>query len=235
MTDTQVSSLLRQNAVHVAALSEGYFDEVQDSQTPAVVSICCSDSRVSQEGMFNVAGPGQLFTPSNIGNQARARVQVDGETRTVVDGSLLYPVVHTGTRIIAVVGHTQCGAVTTAFDHATDGGSEPPGIQALVDMLVPVVEDGLDAGVAEDADTRAETIDRLVEYNVDSQVSFLLDSEDVPDDVGVYGFVYDFHGRYGGPDGRVYLVNADGDRDPDDLRERVDESVQGHVARLTDY
>jgi len=37
----------------------------------------------------------------------------------------------------------------------------------------------------------------------------------------VYGFVYDFHGAYGGPDGAAYLVNVDGERDLDALRDRV--------------
>lgn len=233
--DERVTRLLERNAAHVAALPDGYFDDVRDGQKPDVVSICCSDSRVSQAGMFDVTEPGKLFTPSNIGNQVRDRVQVDGETRTVVDGSLLYPVVYTGTRTVAVVGHTQCGAVTAAYDHVTDGGSEPAGIQKLVDMLVPVVEDALDAGVVETAETRAETIDRLVEYNVDSQVAFLEESDDVPADTSVYGFVYDFHGRYGGPEGRVYLVNAGGDRDAERLRDRVGASVRGQVARLTRY
>jgi carbonic anhydrase len=233
--DERATRLLEGNANHVASLPEGYFDDVRDGQKPDAVSICCSDSRVSQAGMFDVTEPGELFTPSNIGNQVRDRVRVDGETRIVVDGSLLYPVVHTGTRTVAVVGHTQCGAVTAAYDHVTDGGSEPAGIQKLVDMLVPVVEDALDAGAVETAETRAETIDRLVEYNVDSQVAFLRASEDIPDDAGVYGFVYDFHGRYGGPEGRIYLVNADGDRDVEDLRERVGASVRDQVARLTGH
>ncbi|MEF8980009.1 MAG: carbonic anhydrase [Haloarculaceae archaeon] len=233
--DERATRLLERNADHVASLPEGYFDDVRDGQKPDVVSICCSDSRVSQAGMFEVSEPGELFTPSNIGNQVRDRVHDDGETRTVVDGSLLYPVVHTGTRTVAVVGHTQCGAVTAAYDHVTDGGSEPAGIQKLVDLLVPIVEDALDAGIVETAGRRGETIDRLVEYNVDSQVTFLGESDDLPADTSVYGFVYDFHGRYGGPEGRVYLVNAGGDRDVESLQGRVGAPVRNQVARLTSH
>jgi len=85
MTDALASDLLRRNDFHVAALPGGYFDDVLDRQQPAVVSVCCADSRVSQEGMFDISGPGELFTPSNIGNQVRDRVVVDGDSREMVD------------------------------------------------------------------------------------------------------------------------------------------------------
>jgi carbonic anhydrase len=235
MIDECLTDLLERNADHVRGLSPAYFADVQEGQHPPVVSVCCSDSRVSQEAMFDVSHPGELFTPSNIGNQVRDRVCLDGDCRTVVDGSLLYPLVHTGTRAVAVVGHTGCGAVTAAHDHATDGGSEPAGIRKYVEMLVPVVEDALDAGVVDATGDRAARIDGLVEYNVDRQVAFLDESDEIPADTALYGLVYDIHGRYGGPAGRAYLVNVGGDRDTGRLRERVGASVRDHVARLTGY
>jgi carbonic anhydrase len=249
MTDDCLTALLGRNADHVDSLPADHFAAVQDGQQPPVVSICCSDSRVSQEGMFDVSEPGELFTPSNIGNQVWDRVQIDGDRRTVVDGSLLYPLVHTGTRTVAVVGHTGCGAVTAAYEHATaagesagdeqsgeaGAGAEPAGIREYVDTLLPVVEDGLESGVGEAADPGSETIDRLVEYNVDRQVAFLRESDDVPDGTALYGFVYDLQRSYGGPAGRLYLVNAGGDREVGALRERVGASVRDHVCRLTEY
>jgi len=249
MGSEPATELLERNAAHVASLASRHFEAVKDGQEPSVVSVCCSDSRVSQEGMFDSPGPGWLFTPSNIGNQTRDRIVVDGEVRTVVDGSILYPLVHTGTQTAAVVGHTRCGAVTTAYDQVTDAGVEPPGIQALIDALAPIVADGLDEGVVDADATRARVIDELVEYNVDRQVAFISESDDVPAETTVYGFVYDFHGSYGGPDGRLYLVNADGDRDDgrlylvnadgdrdvDTLRNLVDDEVSDQVSRLTEY
>jgi carbonic anhydrase len=44
--------------------------------------------------------------------------------------------------------------------------------------------------------------------------------------------VYDFHGAYGDRDGAVYLVNANGERDPDALRELVDAAHEDSVATL---
>jgi carbonic anhydrase len=232
--------LLERNARHVESLPEGHFLEVQEGQEPAVVSVCCSDSRVSQEGMWDVTAPGWLFAPSTIGNQVWDR----HEGERVVDGSVLYPIAYTGTRTAVVVGHTGCGAVTAALeavrgddgeeggDDGTDGDAEtPPGVAKWVDSLVPVVADGL-ADDRVDPDREVSLVDQLVEYNVDRQVAFLRESDEIPDDTAVYGFVYDFQNVYADASGRAYLVNADGETDVDVLRERVPAEFEGAARRL---
>jgi carbonic anhydrase len=96
---------------------------------------------------------------------------------------------------------------------------------------VPVVEAGLaDERVGEDRE--ASLVDQLVEFNVDRQVEFLRASADVPDDVDVYGFVYDFQGVYGDEHGRASLVNAGGETDVDALRERAPDEFAASVQRL---
>lgn len=214
MPSATAAELLARNRDHVEQLPDDYFDDVLDAQSPPVVSLCCADSRVSQEAMWGVEEPGWLFTPANIGN-----VAWDVEDSSTVDGNLLYPVANTDTRTIAVVGHTGCGAVTAAYGAATDGAlPDEPGIRKRVEPLVPIVEDALDGGITDDEDV----IDRLVEYNVREQVTFLDESDEIPDDTIVLGFVYDFHQTYGDAPGRTYLVAADGETDPATLRERVD-------------
>ncbi len=235
MTDEIVAELLAHNREHFSNLPEGHFAEVQESQDPDMVSICCSDSRVSQEGMFAIDRPGELFTPSNIGNQAWDVIPDKDEEggRKVVNGNLLYPVRHTDTRTIAVVGHTGCGALTAAYHHATEGVEEPDGIQKYVDMLLPVVAEAIELNVV-DPDG-PDAINKLVEYNVDQQVAFLRESEDIPVDENVYGFVYDFQGIYGNEHGKLYLVNMNGERDTDILEEHVPSELHSHVKRLVDY
>jgi carbonic anhydrase len=221
--------LLERNARHVDSLSEGHFAGVQEGQSPAVVSVCCSDSRVSQEGMWDVREPGWLFAPSTIGNQVWDR----HEGERVVDGSVLYPIAYTETRTAAVVGHTGCGAVTATLEAVRAGGpaeGTPPGVAKRIASLSPVVEAGLeDNRVDPDA---GDVVDQLVEYNVDRQVDFLLGSDDVPDETAVYGFVYDFQSVYGDEPGRTYLVNADGETDTGALRELVPGEFEGAVRRL---
>ncbi|QSX00870.1 carbonic anhydrase [Haloterrigena alkaliphila] len=229
-TDRDVlERLLAGNDRHVESLPADYFADVQTSQHPTVVAICCSDSRVSHEGMWGIERPGAVFTPSNIGNQIWDE---DGGER-IVDGGVLYPIHHTGTDVVAVVGHTGCGAVTAAYHVATGEESPgPKGVDKWVDQLVPVVEAGLESGLVDtDADDE-RVINQLVEYNVGYQVRSLAESDEIPDGVEVYGFVYDFQGIYGDEPGRTYLVSVDGETDPDALADLVPEGYEATARSL---
>ena len=219
--------LLRGNAEHVEEF-ESRFEDVQDGQHPAAVTVTCSDSRVLENHMWGNDEPGRLFTCANIGNRVVQRTDA-GE---VVSGDVLYPVAHAGTELVVVVGHTGCGAVTATYDHLADGGSEPPGIEHCIDLLKPRLEPGVEA--LPDDVGRAGAVNRLVEYNVDRQVEFLLDSEDVPDRVDVVGAIYDFQDVYGGRRGEVHVINVDGEPDVGVLREMHPE-IDSRVERLWEY
>lgn len=241
MSRSLLVELLDRNDEHVESLSPETFADYREAQRPPVVSVCCSDSRVSQEGMWAADRPGFLFTAGNIGN--RVSDVVDGAR--VLDGSVAYPLKHTDTSVLAVVGHTGCGAVGAALAAARTGEyPNEAGVRADVEELVPIVERGLaefDAG-GETADSAAGSTgtdpgaeaslrNRLVEYNVHEQVAIAADTEEGAN-ADVYGFVYDFHGTYGDRDGAAYLVNANGERDPETLRELVGEERADHVASL---
>jgi len=218
-----LEALLAGNEDHVESLPENYFSDVQAGQHPDVVTVCCSDSRVPQQGMWGVDQPGTVFTPSNIGNQVWD--EDDGEL--IVDGSFLYPVHHADTDAAAVVGHTGCGAVTAAYQVATGGDHPGPrGVDKYVDLLVSVVEDGLESDLIDDDADDETVINQLVEYNVDRQAQFLSESEDLPDDVDVYGFVYDFQGIYGNEHGRAYLVNLNGETNPEKIAEALPDEYE---------
>lgn len=228
MPDTDLVDLLQGNRSHTETMPPGRFADLQDGQEPVAVSMCCADSRVSQEGMFAVTEPGWLFTPSTIGNH----VWDYHEGERVVSGSVLYPLVETGTEIGIVVGHTGCGAITAALESVRgDTKKLPPGMANSIGALEPVIESGLsDERVDPTGD--GNLVNQLVEYNVDRQVDFLIESPDVQDTVTVYGFVYDFQGVYGEVPGRVYLVNANGEIDESILEDRLPEALRDHVARL---
>ena len=225
-----LADLLRRNREWTDDLPDDYFEGVRDSQSPGVVSVCCSDSRVSQEGMFGASGDaGSLFTPSSIGNKVIAIV--GGER--AVDGSFQYGLAHAGAAAGVVVGHTGCGAIATAYTIAT--GEDPdlaPGIAQEVAPVVETVEAALDGGAVDTDATDREVVNRLVEYNVDAQIDFLRGSEVVAEETDLYGFVYDFQGAYGDVDGRTVLVNVDGETDPDALREEVPTGDEEFVGRL---
>ncbi|WP_134670581.1 carbonic anhydrase [Halorussus marinus] len=219
--------LLDGNAAHAADF-ETRFDAVQDAQHPEAVTVCCSDSRVLQDHVWGNDEPGRLFTCGNIGNRV-VQQTADGE---VVSGDVLYPIEHTGTDTVVVMGHTGCGAVTATYDALTDGVSEPPGIDHCLDLLAPHLEPGVEALPA-DLD-RAAAINRLVEYNVDRQVAFLRESDEVPDGTDVFGVVYDFQDVYSGRRGEVHVVNVDGERDVETLRDAHPE-VADRIERRWEY
>jgi len=216
--------MLRGNESHVAEFRDR-FDDVQDAQYPDAVTICCSDSRVLQDHAWGNEKPGHIFTCGNIGN----RVVQHTESGPAVSGDVLYPIAHAGTEIAVVMGHTGCGAVTATYDDITGGLSEPAGIEHCVGLLRPHIEPGVDA-LPEDVD-RTGAINRLVEYNVDRQVAFLRESEDISDSVDIVGAVYDFQDVYSGERGEVHVINVDGETDPDALRSAHPES-ESRVERL---
>jgi len=219
--------LLESNEDH-ANRFESRFDDLQESQRPGVVTVCCSDSRVLQDHMWGNDEPGHLFTCSNIGNRVVQRT----DAGDVVSGDVLYPVEHTGTEVVVVVGHTGCGAVTAAYDDLTDGISEPTGITHCLELLEPHLGEGIEL-LPTDVD-RSGAVNRLVEYNVDRQVEHLVASEDVPGGVTVVGVVYDFQDVYGGRRGEVHVINVDGERGVEDIRDGYPE-IASRVERLWEY
>lgn len=219
--------LLAANATHADEYRDR-FDDVQESQAPDAVTICCSDSRVLQDQIWGNEEPGRLFTCGNIGNRVVQRTAAG----TAVSGDVLYPIEHTGTELAIVVGHTGCGAVTATYDDLTDGLDEPAGIEHCIGLLKDTLAPGVAALPADVG--RASAINRLVEYNVDRQVEFLRESDDVPDDVAVVGVVYDFQDVYSERRGEVQVINVDGETDVPALREANPE-IKDRISRLWTY
>ena len=222
-----VVDLLRGNAAHAEAF-DARFDDVQDAQYPAAVTVCCADSRVLQDQMWNNDQPGELFTCSNIGN----RVRQSTDSGTVVSGDVLFPLQNFDTGVAVVVGHTGCGAVTATYDDLTIGVSEPPGIEHCLGLLRPHLERGVEL-LPVDVDRR-EAVNRLVEYNVDRQIDCLDASPDVPDETTLVGCVYDFQDVYGGNRGEVHVCNVNGETNLKVLREEHPE-IASRIDRLWEY
>jgi len=95
-------------------------EATKDSQHPFAAIVSCSDSRVVPEFIFD-QGIGDIFVVRTAGNI------VD----TITLGSIEYGVEHLHTKILVVLGHEKCGAITSACK----GGTCPPNIQAVMDKL----------------------------------------------------------------------------------------------------
>lgn len=75
----------------------------RNGQKPYAVIVSCSDSRVIPECIFS-AGIGDLFVVRVAGNVIDAHQL----------GSIEYAVEHLGCKLVVVLGHTCCGAVSAA-------------------------------------------------------------------------------------------------------------------------
>ena len=89
-------------------------------QKPFAVILGCSDSRVPPELIFDVT-LGDIFVVRTAGEVVDA----------IVLGSIEYAIEHLGTKLIVVLGHERCGAVTAAVSGATDTGDIPDVLKAI--------------------------------------------------------------------------------------------------------
>jgi carbonic anhydrase len=129
--------------------------ETAQAQHPFAIILACADSRTGPEIIFD-ENIGDLFVIRTAGNL------VDEHAL----GSVEYAVEHLGTRLVVVLGHQRCGAVTAALASATAPGH----VQSLVRDIQPAVEaekgsagDALENTVAENARLVAAQIRKQAE------------------------------------------------------------------------
>lgn len=143
------------------AMQSGCAQELLAGQHPFAAVLCCSDSRVPPEIIFD-RGLGDLFVVRNAGH-----VLDDASV-----GSLEYAIEHLGVRLIVVLGHEKCGAVTaTVAAAAAETGEtahQSPAkdhIPSIMSLIRPALEKVLgQAGdpVANVIDAHiVETVNRL--------------------------------------------------------------------------
>jgi len=105
-------------------------NEVATAQKPFAVILGCSDSRVPAELVFD-QGLGDLFVIRVAGNIV-APSQI---------GSVEFAVSQFDTRLVVVLGHTQCGAVcATVRDLQRSSDQQSKNILSIVNRIRPVVE-----------------------------------------------------------------------------------------------
>ena len=93
-------------------------------QDPYAIILSCADSRVVPELAFDT-GLGELFVLRVAGNVAN--------TSTIA--SIEYAVAHIGSKILVVLGHESCGAVTAAVG----GGDNGYNLNHLLAHITPAI------------------------------------------------------------------------------------------------
>ena len=117
--------------------------ETSQGQYPFAVILSCIDSRVPAELVFD-QGIGDIFSVRVAGNVVNEDVL----------GSIEYGCKVAGSKIVVVLGHTKCGAVTAACNHVELGN-----ITALLDKIQPAVN-------AVNKEVNSETIEETAIVNV---------------------------------------------------------------------
>jgi carbonic anhydrase len=97
--------------------------ETSNGQYPFAVILSCIDSRVPTELVFDL-GIGDIFSVRVAGNIVNEDVL----------GSMEYACKIAGSKIVVVMGHTKCGAVTAACENVELGN-----ITSLINKIKPAV------------------------------------------------------------------------------------------------
>lgn len=98
------------------------------AQHPVAVVLACSDSRVPPELLFDM-GLGEIFTVRTAGN-------VIGPHEI---GSIEYAVEHLDVKLVIVLGHERCGAVTAAYEAYVSHKESEGNIGSIVESINPAI------------------------------------------------------------------------------------------------
>ena len=154
-------------------------NDTSEGQFPFATILSCIDSRVSAELVFD-QGLGDIRIAGNFVNED-------------ILGSMEFACKLAGTKLLVVLGHTSCGAVKGACDHARLGN-----LTALINKIEPAVE-----AVKEPTDEslrnskNLEFVDKVAEKNVHLTIgnirknSPVLTEMETKGEIKVVGAMYD--------------------------------------------
>jgi carbonic anhydrase len=187
-----IAHLLEDNAKFSAARSSAYFEPFIEGQSPLVTVVGCSDSRVHMHAVDQTPD-NDVFVIRNIGNQL-----------ATAQGSVEYGVHHLHTPLLLFIGHSGCGAVTAAL---SDYSKESPAIKRELDTIQV---------------NKGSTVTKEVVSNVNNQVAEAIEtfaSQTHDGSLAVMGAIYDFRDDYHHGQGKLIVINLNGETDPTKIRQ----------------
>lgn len=129
-------------------------EELTSGQQPHTIVLSCADSRVVPELAFD-AGLGELFVVRVAGNIANSSSMA----------SMEYAVAHCGSKVIVVLGHQACGAVTAAMN----GGDNGYNLNHLLSHITPAIS----------ASGEGASVTDVVKKNAQLQIDELLNRSSI--------------------------------------------------------
>ncbi len=161
-------------------------------QSPHAIILCCSDSRVPPEIIFD-QGLGEIFVVRVAGNVPDP----------IVLGSIEYAAEHLGSPLIMVLGHGRCGAVTAAV--AARGKPHEGNIGAILEAIAPAVSQAEKEGAGRDG---AELVEAAIDGNIRLVCRSLSTQSEVIKELADAGKVKIVGAKYDLEDGRVTLLKG---------------------------
>jgi carbonic anhydrase len=122
-------------------------------QAPFAIILGCSDSRVPAEIIFD-QGLGDLFVIRVAGNIVAPSLV----------GSVEFAAAEFGTRLVVVLGHSNCGAIqATVAELERPSANRSPNLHSIVERIRPSVQNLLETDLRHN---RAELIRQAVRANI---------------------------------------------------------------------
>ena len=178
-----LSSILSSNhswASKISSTDPSFFPTLSKGQSPAVLWLGCSDSRVPETTVLGLK-PGDVFTHRNIANILPA---TDVNSLAVIE----YAVVYLKVQHIVVCGHTSCGGVAAALGNKRLGKIDT--------WLMPLRQLRMQNAELLESLSESERPLKMVELNVRQGVKTLRENPDVIEaaknrGLEVHGMIYD--------------------------------------------
>jgi carbonic anhydrase len=150
-------------------------NQTREGQYPFAVILSCMDSRTSAELIFD-QGLGDLFSIRIAGNIVNNDILA----------SIEYAIKYGGSKVLMVLGHTECGAIKSAKQGVTDGH-----ITDLLKRIQPSISKAL---LQEDVNYLFH--DKVAYANVENSLEEILTRSDIVKDmfkkgqIGIVGGIY---------------------------------------------
>jgi carbonic anhydrase len=155
-------------------------NDTKDGQWPFAVVLSCIDSRTSAELVFD-QGLGDIFSVRVAGNIIN----------TDILGSMEYACKVAGSKLIIVLGHSKCGAITSACKDVKMGN-----ITELLGKVRPSV-DGVKAQMPHAQNDSTEFVEAVAHFNVSYTMDQILERSKILNElyekgeIGLVGAYYD--------------------------------------------
>ncbi len=182
-----MQEILNDNVQYQEKFHDVVSAESLTNQTPSTTAVLCSDSRVDLAAI--IYDPvDNVFVIRNIGNQVKTAY-----------GSVEYGVDNLKSKLLLIVGHSECGAVKAAMQ---DYSSASKNISKELDYLSVKPNDSLNANIV---------------HNVNNQVKLAVadfGAKVTTGEVVVIGMVYDLHNSFKQGHGALIVVDVNNETNP---------------------